>query len=307
MDGSISSSDQVVISDINLVKDVLLKEYRFFAENKDLIFAEPLPNSFALTTSFNMLENSANADLTVLENIVQLDIVIERLNTRIAMSYLNLVEEHEVVLKFITRVPNMLFKLHINKLRILKKLVLNGRYCSIIHISSEIGTLIDLKELDISGYVMTHLPEAINHLQNLEILKIRHNHITCLPEDLEALSQLKELDVSHNRELKILPRGIGKLKNLKKLAIDHDDLGSLPEELGNLTGLREIIADHNHITKLPKSFENLKELAVLDMHNNQLSKFPEKIKKLPALEYVNLSGNLVKNLEQDDKKSQTDK
>ncbi len=292
-----ADKDKIENSDFNTVRAVLLDEYQFFSQNKDKIFSENLPNALALNTSFEMLEKSANADLTILENIVQLDIVIERFNTRIAMSYLNLVEDHDLVLKFLTRIPSMLFKLHINKLKILKKLVFDGRHCKIIHITSDIGLLVDLKELDISGCLIDHLPEAIKNLESLEILKIRHNRINCLPEDIDALSHLKELDVSYNSELKTLPRSIGNLKNLKKLSVDHDDLDALPEEIGNLTGLREIVADHNHIKKLPESFKNLKDLKVLDVHDNKLQKLSKSIQNLPVLEYINLSGNLIKDSE----------
>jgi len=290
-------SKNIVKPDLNTVRSVLLNEYQFFIRNKENILSENLPNTVIIDTSFQMLESSAKADLTLLENIVHLDIVIERFNTRIAMSYLNLVEDYDVEFKYLTRIPSMLFKLHINKLKILKKLVFNGLYCQIIHISSDIGSLVGLKELDISGCWIDHLPESIKNLENLEILKIRHNSINCLPDEIDALSHLKELDISYNSELKTLPRGIGNLKHLKKLSVDHGEFEALPEEIGNLSDLREIVADHNRITKLPKSFKKLKNLKTLDIHDNKLRTLSKSIQNLPVLEYVNLSGNLIKDIE----------
>ena len=68
-----SKPNNVPASHINIVKAALLEEYQFFVDSKKQIFSESLPNALALDTSFSMMEQYASADLSQIENIVQLD------------------------------------------------------------------------------------------------------------------------------------------------------------------------------------------------------------------------------------------
>lgn len=282
-------------SDLHKVKKVLIKEYQFFKKYKDTILKNINSNALALNSSYQILSELVTQDLDELDNIVKLDVELERANCRIAMSYLNEVEGHDLRLEYLTRLPTMFFKLHLNKLMILKKLVLDGSKCKIIHISSEIGLLTNLKELDISGCLLTRLPDAIIHLENLEILSLKHNHLSTLPDGIERLIHLKELDLSYNQEMRVLPKGVGKLKSLHKLKVDHDDLDELPDEICDLEHLHEIQAHHNNLRQLPKALERLGQLEILDVHNNELRTLPKNITRLSALKYLNVHGNHIDN------------
>lgn len=286
--------------DLHNLKKVLLKEYEFFTKYKQAIFSKINSNALALNSSYKILTELVKQDLDDLDNIIKLDVELERVNCRIAMSYLNEVQEHDLSLEYLTRLPTLFFNLHLNKLMILKKLVLDGSKCKIIHFSSKIGLLTNLKELDISGCLLNQLPDAIVYLENLEILSLKHNHLSTLPDGIERLTHLKELDLSYNHEMRVLPRGVGKLKNLHKLKIDHDDLDSLPDEICDLEHLHEIQAHHNHLRQLPKALERLKQLEILDIHNNELKTLPKSISRLSALKYLNVQGNYIDSSVADD-------
>ncbi|MGE4349812.1 MAG: leucine-rich repeat domain-containing protein [Candidatus Berkiella sp.] len=282
--------------DLRKLKKVLLKEYEFFKKYKEAIFSKINSNALALSSSYKILTELVKQDLDDLDNIVKLDVELERVNCRVAMSYLNEVQEHDLSLEYLTRLPTLLFSLHLNKLMILKKLVLDGHKCKIIHVSSKIGLLTNLIELDISGCLLTQLPDAIVYLENLEILSLKHNHLSTLPDGIERLTHLKELDLSYNHEMRVLPRGVGKLKNLHKLKIDHDNLDSLPDEICDLEHLHEIQAHHNHLRQLPKALERLGQLEILDIHNNELRTLPHNITRLSALKYLNIQGNYIESV-----------
>lgn len=285
--------------DYQKFKEVLLNEYGFFKKYINKVLTEVDTNTLSIQSSLKVLEELSQADLNLLDNIIRFDIEIERINARICIATLNEVTDHELNLKYITRLPSLLFKMNLNKLKIMKKLVLDGRHCKIIHISPDIGLLIHLKELDLSGCLLKQLPEAIVRLENLEVLTLKFNQLTKLPDSIDRLSQLRELDISHNHELQALPKNIGKLKSLNRLIIDHDDLDVLPDEICELENLHEIQAHHNHLRKLPARLERLCELRILDVHNNKLRSLPTSLKKLASLRLLNVQGNQIKRIPKD--------
>ncbi|KAJ4718811.1 Disease resistance protein [Melia azedarach] len=86
---------------------------------------------------------------------------------------------------------------------------------SIQQIPVEIGNLIHLRYLDLSGQLIEKLPEELCHLYNLQIL-----------------------DISLCKNLKELPQGIGKLINLTQLRNFGTGLMYMPIEITRLTSLR---------------------------------------------------------------------
>jgi len=105
-------------------------------------------------------------------------------------------------------------------------------------IPDEIGELIQLKNLTISGYYsrspLKSLPETIGKLINLETLNVRTNRLTSLPDSLGRLVNLKVLDIGNNN-IRTFPSWIKNLTQLKEFIFDEngmtiheDDLMSLP-------------------------------------------------------------------------------
>ncbi|KAL1538230.1 putative disease resistance protein RGA1 isoform X3 [Salvia divinorum] len=85
-------------------------------------------------------------------------------------------------------------------------------YCSLKEIQKEIGNLVQLRELDLSGNLkLKELPESICSLVELQILNIEVTDINCLPEALGELSNLRRL------KLCAFKVGYNKLGFLKKI------------------------------------------------------------------------------------------
>jgi Leucine-rich repeat (LRR) protein len=62
-------------------------------------------------------------------------------------------------------------------------------------VSSRLGTLLQLKALNLAQNRLAHFPTAILELRQLQSLKLNTNAITELPADLGRLLELRELVV----------------------------------------------------------------------------------------------------------------
>jgi len=87
----------------------------------------------------------------------------------------------------------------------------------------ELGDLIQLKELDLSGTEISSL-QSVGKLKNLTRLDLSSmKQLDCLPEEIHDLHKLETLDISHS-SISSLPHSLTKLKNLRIL----DLTGGLP-------------------------------------------------------------------------------
>ncbi|XP_047338655.1 putative disease resistance protein RGA4 [Impatiens glandulifera] len=83
-----------------------------------------------------------------------------------------------------------------------------------------VGRLKHLRYLDISGCLITTLPNSICHLLNLQTLKLNSCcHLEHLPRNTKDLINLKHLYLEGCSGLKYFPTGIGQLKHLKTLSL----------------------------------------------------------------------------------------
>ena len=111
-------------------------------------------------------------------------------------------------------------------------------------ISSRIGRITDLEELDLSGNILEEVPPAIGDCQNLRRLYLGNNYINWIPAE------------------------IGKLKNLETLILRKNEIKSLPDEIGSLTNLKTLNLEDNQLTSLSKTILQLKNLENLRISGN---------------------------------------
>ncbi|XP_044474265.1 putative disease resistance protein RGA3 [Mangifera indica] len=105
-------------------------------------------------------------------------------------------------------------------------------------IPKEVGKLMHLRYLNLSGLGMRKLPEALCGLYNLQTLDIsRCVELEELPQGMEKLINLRHLENDSTWSLKYIPKGIQRLSNLRTLRYFVVS-GSNDEKTCNLEGLK---------------------------------------------------------------------
>ncbi|NWV94353.1 MFHA1 protein, partial [Machaerirhynchus nigripectus] len=159
-----------------------------------------------------------------------------------------------------------------------------------------------LAELDLSHNRLRGLGDggALAGLRGLRKLSLSHNELGAegpgLPPRLAELGCLEELDLSFNR-LRRLPEGLGRLRHLRTLDVDHNLLPSFPAPLLELAALEELDCSGNrHLGALPEGISALRRLKILWLSGTGLASLPEGLCQLSALESLMLDGNRLQAL-----------
>jgi Leucine-rich repeat (LRR) protein len=189
---------------------------------------------------------------------------------------------------------------------------------AIKHLPSQLGTLINLVELDISCLEnLEDLPSEIGNLKKLEKLIIDNGNgcgmNISLPESIGNLSNLKVLtlygaldprDLSDTNKptplskVKSLPGTIGKLQNLEELNLGRNAMKGIPPQVASLQKLKRLALDYDHIHELPPFVGNLKNLQELSVCHNRGIKLPKSLSNLNGLK-ISIGNNHLKSKDQE--------
>lgn len=183
-----------------------------------------------------------------------------------------------------------------------------------------IGTLTELRELNVSGNFITELPKSIGKLKNLTTLNLRNNEITTLPKSLSKLTNLKYLYLNGTLIDKEVPSEISdkRMKSLIHVDVDGDKWKFLPEihpliKNGPLQQLEQHthpVAEHDpygvttngarlascHLSRLPSCVCQMWQVHKLHLANNYLNELPEEIGDIRNLTHLDLRNNPLKTL-----------
>lgn len=121
---------------------------------------------------------------------------------------------------------------------------------------------------------------------HITVLRLEGKQLKSLPPYLTKLS-LVELDVSTN--FSKFPKGLTRLRSLRKLALRHNYITKLPAEISDLTNLELLDLSFNSLKHLPDSFNQLNSLTVLKLDSNQFKEFPLILSELPDLRELTFS------------------
>ncbi|EOY20010.1 TIR-NBS-LRR type disease resistance-like protein [Theobroma cacao] len=97
-----------------------------------------------------------------------------------------------------------------------------------------------LRVLSLPHFQHAELPPSIGKLKYLHYLDVSHSALTSLPEYLCILYFLQTLILTNCYSLLMLPQGIVKLVNLRKLSIKGAGLKQMPEKMSRLTSLQSL-------------------------------------------------------------------
>ncbi|PAA65120.1 hypothetical protein BOX15_Mlig021248g2, partial [Macrostomum lignano] len=135
--------------------------------------------------------------------------------------------------------------------------------------------------------------------QGMKKLKIQGRNLTAVPPELFNLSELEVLDMSPEREaclyykLADVPTAICKLKNLRILLLDTNDLAKVPGEIGLLENLERLALSNNWLSSLPPEIGDLTQLKSIHLANNKFVHFPAAVLRCTQMEFLDISDNML--------------
>ncbi|OQR98592.1 hypothetical protein ACHHYP_08392 [Achlya hypogyna] len=184
----------------------------------------------------------------------------------------------------------------------------------------QLGQLVQLKELILSGNKLTSLPDSLGQLVSLEALRVEDNLLATLPSTIGTLQKLHVL-MAQSNQLEAIPEGLGRLRAISSLDLSKNKLSSLDGCLKHTALLKFLDLRQNHLVKFPElpinecgldqlflgfnQLETLDEtslvraqhhLTVLDLRDNKLTAVPDAIAQLYRLKTLDLSNNDLSDL-----------
>ncbi|MBM7419540.1 MULTISPECIES: leucine-rich repeat domain-containing protein [Chryseobacterium] len=139
------------------------------------------------------------------------------------------------------------------------------------------------------------LEEALqySHPEYVISLDLEYTNVKVIPKQIGKFKNLENLSLSRRR-LTNLPAEIGKLTKMKRLFLSGNNFTSFPSGITNMKDLYELSLGFTPIKALPKDINKLKNLQILNLMSAGLTELPEKFGELQKLEYLSLSGNNIK-------------
>ena len=163
-------------------------------------------------------------------------------------------------------------------------------------ISAKIEYLLKLTHINISHNSLRQFPKEISECSLLREFNASHNELRKFTGYLWKCSKIETLNLSHNyfqklpitvgnldllKATKQWEVGIGCLKNLKYLILNHNRFTEWPEQIERCLKLNEIIINRNFIRRVPRTIGKNLQLGVLDLSDNLLKSLPPEIYLLP--------------------------
>lgn len=220
---------QTIFTD-HLSKEKFIQEFEFLASRKAMILSKIISNKISIPDEFTKMESLMAKGLQTVEDLIEMDICLTKVNAFIAMDCLNSVEDYEVEFKYLTRLPSLFFKLHMNKLNIIKTITINGKDNFITKLPIEIKFLQQLETLDLNHCALKVIPKEIGQMRSLHNLNVDYNQLSDIPVEIGQLVDLEELHLRHNH-LKELPLVLSRLVKLRMLDFAENDIKEVPAAL----------------------------------------------------------------------------
>ncbi|XP_026438532.1 probable disease resistance protein RPP1 [Papaver somniferum] len=157
-----------------------------------------------------------------------------------------------------------------------------------------IHQLYNLQTLSLYGSKnVQNILNGIGSLINLRYLNLSCSDATVLPDSVTTLTSLKSLNIYNCEGITVLPTNIGHLQSLSFLGISFTKISELPDSVCLLYNLREFYFNRcSQLKALPRDFGALTQLRLLDLFRTEITELPESLtSSICKLERVFLWGN----------------
>lgn len=162
--------------------------------------------------------------------------------------------------------------------------------CGLTHFPPEILSLADsLEVLDLSGNLLSELPDAFVQLRKLRIIFCSDNQFTELPEVLGSCPELSMIGFKANRIRTVPAKALP--PKLRWLTLTDNEIEALPEEIGRCSQLQKLMLAGNCLQTLPASLAHCQRLELIRIAANQLKELPAWLFTLPRLSWLAYAGN----------------
>lgn len=170
-------------------------------------------------------------------------------------------------------------------------------------IHDNIGKLVNLEELGISGSSISSLPKGIGKLKNLKRLDISNmftipdnKKLQNLPDVFDNLDNIEKIVLAGAILNEASMRHLSKMRNLKQMILIECGIRDLSDEFCNLVNLEELNLMDNQIEELPENIGNLKKLKTINLQDCLLTLLPDSFIHLSNLENLYIDGNILTDL-----------
>lgn len=169
-----------------------------------------------------------------------------------------------------------------------------------------------LGKLEISGVGLSQFPIGFCYAEELTTLSYTDCPTTVIPKEIGRLKNLKRL-ILKKLPIKEIPKELGNLENIEDLTLEEtcgdytissvafklDGIHYIPKEIGNLKSLKQLLLDKNNLVTIPKEIGFLDNLIILSLSGNKLKNLPTEIYNLQNLQNLLLSNNNFESLPKD--------
>lgn len=162
--------------------------------------------------------------------------------------------------------------------------------CGLETFPEEIFSLSDtLEKLDLAHNNLSTLPQSFGRLKKLRILFLSFNHFKKVPAVLSQCPNLSIVGFKTNQIIEFPENALP--PSLRWLILTDNKIEELPRSIGDLPLLEKVALAGNKIKELPKELSRCTNLGLLRICANELTNIPEWLPTMPKLAWLAIAGN----------------